>query len=110
MISEAAVNTTCLRIFDALNDSVGADHIFTLGGGDIFTFDGAFYEVLSPARNEPFLFDAILTEAVENLNIFLSFPVSHRARNGVFETLMRSLDSTWQVKRLAPSDRATPGR
>lgn len=49
----AQVNTTCLRIFDALNDSVGADRIFTLGDGDIFTFDGAFYEVLSPARNEP---------------------------------------------------------
>ena len=30
----AQVNTTCLRIFDALNDSVGADRIFTLGGGD----------------------------------------------------------------------------
>lgn len=57
--------------------------IFTLGGGDIFTFDGAFYEVLSPARNEPFPFDAILTEAVENLNICLSSPF-HTGRETEF--------------------------
>ena len=100
-----------LRIFDALNDSVGADRIFTLGGGDIFTFDGAFYEVLSPARNEPFPFDAILTEAVENLNICLSSPFHTGRETEFLETKDAFVRLYMQCQTaFAPSDRATPGR
>ena len=84
---------------------------FTLGGGDIFTFDGAFYEVLSPARNEPFPFDAILTEAVENLNICLSSPFHTGRETEFLETKDAFVRLYMQCQTaFAPSDRATPGR
>ena len=67
--------------------------------------------MLSPARNEPFPFDAILTEAVENLNICLSSPFHTGRETEFLETKDAFVRLYMQCQTaFAPSDRATPGR
>lgn len=44
----AQINTTCLRLFSLLDETVGPERLFTLRAGDVFAFDGVFYAVLSP--------------------------------------------------------------
>ena len=66
--------------------------------------------MLSPARNEPFPFDAILTEAVENLNICLSSPFHTGRETEFLETKDAFVRLYMQCQTaFAPSDRATPG-
>lgn len=66
------VNTACLTIFDRLDKTVGAERVFTLSAGDSFSFDGLFYEVLSPGPDFPE--DETLLSAAESMNIALSSP------------------------------------
>lgn len=67
------VNTWCVDVFSALDTSLGADRIFTLGAGDVFRFDGVDYQVLWPVE-EAYPFDPLLETAVEKLNILFSSP------------------------------------
>ena len=69
----AQINTTCLRLFSLLDETVGPERLFTLRAGDVFAFDGVFYAVLSP---EPagFPFDPLLSEAAEAMNVCLASP------------------------------------
>lgn len=65
------VNTVCLSIFEALQETVGAQQIFTLGAGDTFIFDNVTYSVLSPDK-ESFSYPELLCEAVTSLNELLA--------------------------------------
>ena len=77
----AQINTTCLRLFSLLDETVGPERLFTLRAGDVFAFDGVFYAVLSP---EPagFPFDPLLSEAAEAMNVCLA-SVPHGLRGGI---------------------------
>ncbi|MGN0479822.1 MAG: hypothetical protein ACI4GO_10360 [Hominenteromicrobium sp.] len=106
----AQVNTACLSVFGILDKTVGAERIFTLRAGDTFSFDGAFYEVLSPEPAD-FPFDPLLCDAAEDLNICLASPY----HTGCEAEFLRTKDAFINVYRqtqraFAPSDRASPGR
>ena len=69
----ALVNTACLTVFELLQKTVGTARICTLSAGDVFTFDGDRYEVLSPG--ESFSYDERLYAATASLNgIFARIP------------------------------------
>lgn len=67
------VNTSCVRIFRKLSETLGFERIFTLQAGDEFTFDDINYQVLWP-DTEDFPFEPELLSAVEALNILFSSP------------------------------------
>lgn len=69
----AQINTSCVKIFQYLEQKAGADRIFTLSAGDLFSFDGVDYRVLWP-QTERFPFPPELVEALEKLNILFSSP------------------------------------
>lgn len=69
----AQVNTACVKIFRTLERKLSGDRVFTLGSGDVFSFDDVDYEVLWP-RVENFPFSQEMEEPLENMNIRLSSP------------------------------------
>ena len=106
----AQINTTCLRLFSLLDETVGPERLFTLRAGDVFAFDGVFYAVLSP---EPagFPFDPLLSEAAEAMNVCLASPF----HTGCEAEFLRVKDEFLRIfercqRAFAPSDRETPGR
>ncbi len=106
----ARVNTACLRLFPLLDETVGAERIFTLRAGDVFSFDGDFYAVLSP---EPanFPFDPLLAEAAEKMNVCLASPYHTGCEAAFLRVKTEFLRILERCERaFAPSDRETPGR
>lgn len=72
----AQMNTTCLTIFELLHRTVGAERIFTLRAGDVFSFDHVQYGVLSPDTAD-FPYAPLLLETVSALNGALApFPAA----------------------------------
>ncbi len=71
------VNTTCLSIFERLRTTVGTERIRTLRAGDVFTFDGVQYAVLSPDISD-FPYDQKLFETAAELNRLIA-PFSEAA-------------------------------
>lgn len=67
------VNTSCVKIFQTISNTLGSERIFTLKSGDTFTFDNTEYEVLWPIE-ENYPFDSELLNATEQLNILFSSP------------------------------------